>query len=156
MTGSSWVADTPALVDREVCSFLSVAPHLMRGLASLLSVRRWEKPQKVSRAVSSTGRRAVAGAVGAGDLRWSPNVRNVVVSRTAACIAKWQQTVGRSPYCRTAGFRIDRQGAQRQVGSRYPGVDGSRFMLIHLRRPALDAGLGFPSKRPSPGRSAKG
>ena len=50
MTVSSWEADTPALVDREVCSFLSVAPHLMRGLASLPSVRRWEKPQKVSRA----------------------------------------------------------------------------------------------------------
>ena len=50
MTVSSWVADTPALLDREVCSFLSVAPHLMRGLAFLRNVRRREESQKVSQA----------------------------------------------------------------------------------------------------------
>ena len=41
---------TPALMDRDFCSFLCVAPHLMRGLAFLRSVRRREEPQKVSQA----------------------------------------------------------------------------------------------------------
>ena len=48
--GMAWEADTPALMDRDFCSFLCVAPHLMRGLAFLRSVRRWEEPQKVSQA----------------------------------------------------------------------------------------------------------
>ena len=48
MTVSSWVADTPALMDRDLCSFISVAPHLMRGLAFLRSALRRDEPRKVS------------------------------------------------------------------------------------------------------------
>ena len=49
--GIAWGADTPALMDRDFCSFFSVAPHLMRGLASFgafvigKSRRRLAKPR---------------------------------------------------------------------------------------------------------------
>ena len=48
--GMAWEANTPALMDRDFCSFISVAPHLMRGLAFLRIVRCREEPQKVSQA----------------------------------------------------------------------------------------------------------
>ena len=36
------------------------------------------------------------------------------------------------------------------MASGHPGVDEPKFPLVQLRRPALDAGLGFPSERHSP------
>ena len=44
------MAETPVSMDGDFCSFISVAPHLMRCLAFLRSARRREEAQKVSQA----------------------------------------------------------------------------------------------------------
>ena len=37
-------------MDGDFCAFISVSPHLMRGLAFLRSARRREEPRKVNQA----------------------------------------------------------------------------------------------------------
>ena len=65
MAGMAWEADSVALMDRNFCPFLSVAPHLMRGLAFLRSAARQYGPDGKRRLVHF-----IADQIEAGNLQW--------------------------------------------------------------------------------------